>query len=458
MQVAQAMAGYSMVEADQLRKAMGKKIKSVMEAEREKFVAGSIEQGHPESVGSELFGLIAHFAGYGFTRAHAACYGYVAYQTAYLKAHHPAEYLAALLTATKKDKDRTALYLNECRAMDTEVLVPDVNESDMDFTVADGRIRFGLSAIRNVGEGVVEKIVAAREEGGPFQSFQDFADRVDPLALNKRTVESFIKAGAFDAFGDTRKGLFLASESVLDATLERRRNEDMGQFSLFGEEETERLEVGPVPIGGDEWSQKVRLAFEKEMLGRYISDHPLLRARNSMRNATTASIAELADMSDRASVTVGGLVSSITRKWTKNGDPIIFFELEDLDGSVEVLMFKNTVAEYGTNVTEDNVVVVSGRLDHRGDLVKIRSNSVEELDVREDETVRLQVPASRLSPETVSRLKAILANHPGSTSVHLHLTNGSGHKILKLSDDHRVEPRSALFAELKELLGQKAVV
>ncbi|MPZ52824.1 MAG: DNA polymerase III subunit alpha, partial [Acidimicrobiia bacterium] len=457
MQVAQAMAGYSMAEADQLRKAMGKKIKSLMDAEKEKFVAGCVGNGHAEEVGVELFGLIAHFSGYGFNRSHAACYGFVGYQTAYLKAHHPAEYLAAILTATKKDKDRTALYLNECRNMGIEVLVPDVNESDMDFTVADGRIRFGLSAIRNVGEGVVGMIVGARKAGGPFTSFQDFADRVDPLALNKRTVESLIKAGAFDALGQTRKGLFLAFESILDATLERRRNEDMGQFSLFGEDQSAGLEVGRVPITDDEWSQKVRLSFEKEMLGRYISDHPLLRARNSMRSATTVSIAELPDLSDRAPVTIGGLVSTITRKWTRNGDPMVFFELEDLNGSVEVLMFKNTVGEYGMNIVEDNIVVVSGHLDHRGDQVKVRSRTVEELALSDDETVRVLVPAARLSPETVKRLKAILSNHPGATPVQLHLSNGTGHKILQLSDDHRVEPRSALFAELKELLGQRAV-
>ncbi|HEX7100291.1 MAG TPA: DNA polymerase III subunit alpha [Acidimicrobiia bacterium] len=456
MQVAQAMAGYSMAEADNLRKAMGKKIKSVMDAEKAKFVAGCVENGYSEQEGAELFDLIAHFAGYGFNRSHSAAYGLLAYQTAYLKAHYPAEYMAALLTATKRDKDRTAVYLNECRQMGIEVLVPDVNESGMDFTVHDGRIRFGLSAIRNVGEGVVEKILEARREG-PFQDFNDFIDRVDPIVLNKRTVESLIKAGAFDGLGHPRKGLFLVAENMLDATLERRRNEDMGQFSLFGGEEVAAAN-GHLDIPDEEWKTKVKLGFEKEMLGLYISDHPLLRARNTLASVAPTSLADLEDMKDRAPVKIGGLVSGITRRWTKNGEPMIFFQLETLEGSVEALCFPRTVQEVGHVIVEDAILIVDGHLDHRGDEVKVVVKDIRELDIREDQSVRLRVPAVRLSPDVVNRLKQILANHPGPAPVYLHMTSDNGHKVLKLSDQHRVEPRSALFAELKELLGQKAVI
>ncbi|HLV89941.1 MAG TPA: DNA polymerase III subunit alpha, partial [Acidimicrobiia bacterium] len=313
--VAQEMAGYSFADAENLRKAMGKKVKSVMEAEEEKFVQGCVSQGHSEETGREIFKLIEHFAGYGFNKSHSAGYGLVAYQTAYLKAHYPAEYMAALLTATKRDKDRTAVYLNECRQMGIEVLVPDVNESGMDFTVHEGRIRFGLSAVRNVGEGVVEKILEARAEE-PFEDFNDFINRVDPIVLNKRTVESLIKAGAFDGLGHPRKGLFLVAENMLDATLERRRNEDMGQFSLFGGDEVAAAN-GHLDIPDDEWKTKVKLGFEKEMLGLYISDHPLLRARTTLASAAPTSLSELEDMKDRASVTIGGLVAGITRRWTK---------------------------------------------------------------------------------------------------------------------------------------------
>ncbi|HJQ76828.1 MAG TPA: DNA polymerase III subunit alpha [Acidimicrobiia bacterium] len=457
LMVAREMAGYSMLEADDLRLAMGKKIKSVMVAEEERFVRGCVEQGHTEEVGREIFGLIEHFAGYGFARSHAAAYGLVAYQTAYLKAHYPAEYLASLLTATKRDKDRTAVYLNECRQMGIEVMVPDVDESESDFTVHDGRIRFGLSAIRNVGEGVVEKIAEARAEGGPFQSFLDFVDRVDVSVLNKRTVESLIKAGAFDALGETRKGLTLMHELILDTTLERRRNEEMGQYSLFaGEADTG--ETGSFDIPKGEWGQKVKLAFEKEMLGLYVSDHPLLTVGAALAASTTTTIPDLPEMSDRAPVTIGGIVASITRRWTKNGDPMLFFQLEDLEASVEVIVFPKTVHDFGPLVVEDAVLVVSGNLDHRGDDVKVVAREIRELAIRDDSAVRLAVTASRLTPEVVSGLKGILRNHPGSATVFLNLSDDGDTKVLRLGDDHRVEPRSALFAELKELLGPRAIL
>lgn len=456
MMVAQEIAGYSMADADELRRAMGKKIKSVMVAEEEKFVNGTIDQGFSQETGREIFKLIEHFAGYGFNRSHSAGYGLVAYQTAFLKAHHPAEYLAALLTATKTNKDRTAVYLNECRRMGIDVLVPDVNESESDFTVHDGRIRFGLSAVRNVGEGAVEKIVEAREDQ-PLESFMDFVNRVDTSVLNKRSIESLIKAGAFDGSGDTRKGLTLVHEQILDATLERRRNEEMGQYSLFaGDSESE--EETNIEVPDLAWPQKTRLAFEKEMLGLYVSDHPLLSLGAALAAATSTSIAELGDLTDRSSLSVGGIVGSITRRWTKKGDPMLFFQLEDLEGSVECIAFPKTVHDYGPLIVEDAVLVVSGNLDHRGDDVKVVARELKELENRDDSTVRLTIPAGRLTPETVDSLKTILKNHPGSASVYLHMTDDGDTKVLKLSDAHKVEPRSALFAELKELLGPKAIL
>jgi DNA polymerase-3 subunit alpha len=456
MMVAQEIAGYTMADADELRRAMGKKIKSVMVAEEEKFVTGTVDQGFPEETGREIFKLIEHFAGYGFNRSHSAGYGLVAYQTAYLKAHYPPEYLAALLTATKTNKDRTAVYLNECRQMGIEVLVPDVNESESDFTVHEGRIRFGLSAVRNVGEGAVEKIVEAREEQ-PFESFMDFVNRVDTSVLNKRSIESLIKAGAFDGSGDTRKGLTLVHSQILDATVERRRNEEMGQYSLFAGNDESQEETN-IEVPDLAWPQKTRLAFEKEMLGLYVSDHPLLSLGAALAAATSTSIAELGDLTDRSSLSVGGIVGSITRRWTKKGDPMLFFQLEDLEGSVECIAFPKTVHDYGPLIVEDAVLVVSGNLDHRGDEVKVVARELKELEIRDDSTVRLTIQAARLTPEIVDSLKTILKNHPGSASVYLHMTDNGDTKVLRLSDAHKVEPRSALFAELKELLGPKAIL
>src|SRR3712207_2984077 len=235
MRVASRFAGYSLQEADNLRKACGKKIRALMAAEREKFVAGCIRTGYGAELGEKLFDVIEPFADYAFPKAHAYSYGMVAYQTAWLKANHPVEYLAALLTSVKDDKDKSAVYLSECRALGVKVLVPDVNESASDFTARDGTIRFGLSAVRNVGEGLVALMVLEREKGGPFVDFYDFCQRVDPAVLNKRSVESLIKAGAFDSLGHPRQGLLQAFERIIDGTLARRREREMGVLSLFGD-------------------------------------------------------------------------------------------------------------------------------------------------------------------------------------------------------------------------------
>ena len=282
MQAAQKMAGFSMAEADLLRKAMGKKIPAVMREQDEKFVSGCIANGHPEELARELFSFIQHFAGYGFNKSHSAAYALVAYQTAWLRAHYPPEYMAALLTASKRDKDRTALYLHECRTMGLRVLVPDINRSESDFAAVDGNITFGLSAVRNVGEAVVEQIVVEREKNGRFETFVDFANRVDLNVLNKRTLDALIKAGAFDSLDLRRRGLFDRYPAMLDATVSRRRAEEMGQFSLFGGGSSV-VEEAPIEIPDLEWDKKTKLGFEKEMLGLYVSDHPLLGIEESPR-------------------------------------------------------------------------------------------------------------------------------------------------------------------------------
>jgi DNA polymerase-3 subunit alpha len=457
MQTAQRMAGFSMAEADMLRKAMGKKIPSVMKEQEELFVAGCIANGYSEALGRELFGFIEHFAGYGFNKSHSAAYALVAYQTAWLKTHYAAQYMAALLTAVKRDKDRTALYLHECRTMGLRVLVPDVNASGSDFTASGGEIRFGLSAVRNVGEAVVELIVAEREKNGPFADFSDFIDRVDLQVLNKRTLDSLIKAGAFDSLGHPRRGLFERYLDLLDATTARRRAEEMGQFSLFGGDVGDVEEI-VVPIPDTEWDKKTRLAFEKEMLGLYVSDHPLLGIERALQAMCTSTIPGLWEQEDKASVTVGGLVGPITRRYTKAGDPMYFFSFEDLQGSTEVVCFPRTVAEYGPLVREDALLIISGRVDNRGDEVKVIAQEIREPALEEDDMVRLQVAASRLSPNLVHRLRAALQNHPGTAPVYLHMTADGSEKVVRLGDEHRVEPRSALYAELRELLGASAVL
>jgi DNA polymerase-3 subunit alpha len=457
MQTAQKMAGFSMAEADMLRKAMGKKIPAVMKEQEEKFVAGCVAQGHPEKLGRDLFGFIAHFAGYGFNKSHSAAYAYIAYQTAWLKVHYPAEYMAAVLTSVKRDKDKTAVYLHECRIADIPVRVPDVNVSESDFVGKDGSIAFGLSAVRNVGEAVVEQIVIERTENGPFADFADFVDRVDVSVLNKRTIESLIKAGAFDSLGHRRKGLFEVAHDTLDATISRRRAEEMGQYSLFGGASDEVEEVS-LSVPDIEWDKKVKLGFEKEMLGLYVSDHPLLGVERTLEAMCSTSIPGLWDLTDKATATVGGIIGSLNIRYTKAGDPMYFFTFEDLRGSVEVVCFARTVAEYGPMIREDAVLVVTGRVDHRGDDIKLIAQQIREPRFDAESVVRLRIPASRMSRKGVEELRAILENHPGNAAVYLHMTSDGGERMIELGNEHRVEPRSALFAELRERFGPSVVL
>ena len=457
MQVAGVMAGYSMEEADSLRKAMGKKIPAVMAEQQQKFIEGCVSQGHPRELGQELFDLIGHFAGYGFNKPHAAGYGLVAYQTAWLKAHHPAEYMAALLTSAKRDKDRTALYLSECRSMGVRVLVPDVNLSESDFVARDESIPFGLSAIRNVGEGVVELVSEERKKNGRFESFQDFIDRVDLSVLNKRTVESLIKAGAFDATGAPRKGLMAVCEQMIDAVVTRRRAEDMGQFSLFGVEEPS-THAGAVEIPDLEWDKKIKLQFEKEMLGLYVSDHPLLGLETALKALATTSIPGLEEHGDGTSASIAGIVGSVTRRYTRAGELMLYFTLEDLEGSVEVVAFPRTVAETGPLVRDDAVLVVAGRVDQRGDSLKFIAQRIHEPDIDTERVVRLKVAAQRMSVDLVSRLKEVLSNHPGPTPVFLHLEGKPADTVVRLGPEHAVEARTSLYAELRALLGSDSVL
>ena len=301
MHVSQKLAGYTLEEADNLRKATGKKIREMISAERTKFVAGCVTNGHTAEFAEAYFDKIEPFADYSFNKSHTVAYGLVTYQTAFLKANYPIQYFAALLTSVKTNLDKAAVYLNECRQMDVPVLIPDVNESDSDFGVrlgADvstgaGAIRFGLSAVRNVGEGVADLVLAARSEGGPFTDFYDFCERVDPVALNKRTIESLIKAGAFDALDHPRQGLLLVFEQIVDRILKRRRERDQGTLSFFdlAPDAAGGADIGfdeRLPIPDVEFDKAQQLAFEKEMLGLYVSDHPLLGASACSRGSPTA--------------------------------------------------------------------------------------------------------------------------------------------------------------------------
>ncbi len=459
---------YAVVE-DLLVHNCGKKIRELIAKEREKFVAGCDATGYGAELGDRWFDIIEPFADYAFNKSHSFGYGYVAYQTAYLKANYPAEYLAALLTSVKTSLEKAAVYLAECRAMGITVDVPDINRSASDFTpVVEGEgpgqrlsIIFGLSAVRNVGEGLVAHIVAERDENGPFADFYDFCQRVDTQVLNKRTVESLIKAGAFDDVGHPRKGLLAVFEQIVDHTVARRREADMGIMTLFGDAEGGDSGLGDferTAIPDIEFNKRDRLAFEKEMLGLYVSDHPLLGADAALARRTDATIDELADIEDGTLKTVGGVVTGLQKKWTRKGDLMAVFTLEDLRSAVEVMVFPRTMTEHGHKLADDAVVVVKARVDRRDEAPKLIAQVVDVVDVGDGggaEPLRLRVPPQLLSEATVADLKTILAEHPGVAPVVLHLGE---RQVVRLPERWNVDTSNGLLGRLRVVLGAGAIV
>ena len=459
MAIAQKVAGYSLGQADILRRAMGKKKKAELDKQLESFSAGMRERGYSMDAVRTLWELLLPFSDYAFNKAHSAAYGVVSYWTAYLKANYPTEYMAALLTSVRDDKDKSALYLGECRHMGITVLPPDVNSSAANFTAVGDDIRFGLTAVRNVGANVVDAIVEARESKGEFTSFTDFLDKVPAVVCNKRTIESLIKAGAFDSLHPSRRALLLVHEQAVDAVVGVKRKEAEGQFDLFGgmgEDDTVSVAVD-VPDVPD-WDKKQRLAFEREMLGLYVSDHPLSGLEHVLATAADCSIAVLTADEARAEgsmVTVCGLVTSLQRKMSKNGNPWAAVTLEDIDGSVEVLFFGETYLSYATVLAEDAVVTIRGRVRRRDDALQLQAVEVSLPDVSAADArpVTITVPVARCTPPVVERLREVLAAHPGVTEVNLRLTQPGRATVMRLADTLRIERSSALFGDLKALLG-----
>jgi DNA polymerase III subunit alpha len=466
MRVAQKFAGYSLAEADSLRKACGKKDRKLIAQERAKFIEGCERTGYGAALGKRWFDIIEPFADYAFNKSHAYGYGYIAYQTAYLKANYPAEYLAALLTSVKTNLDKAAVYLADCRARKIAVNVPDINRSVSEFTPVvevheDGteerRIIFGLSAVRNVGEGLVEHITAEREAGGPFADFRDFCQRVDLSVLNKRSVESLIKAGAFDSMGHPRQGLLSVFEQIVDNAVTRRRERDMGIMTLFGASDEAGADFERTPIPDIEFSKRDRLRFEKEMLGLYVSDHPLLGAEGLLARRADTTLVDLAELDDGAMTSVAGVITGLQRKWTRRGDLMAVFTLEDLMASSEVMVFPKTMTEHGHKLADDAVAVVQGRVDKREDEPKLIAQDIDPVDLNVDglQPVRLRVPPQLLSESTVNQLKSVLSEHPGDKPVWLHVGDS---EVLQLPEQWRVDPSNGFLGQITTILGPSAVV
>ncbi|HEU0285459.1 MAG TPA: DNA polymerase III subunit alpha, partial [Nocardioidaceae bacterium] len=460
MAIAQKVAGYSLGKADLLRRAMGKKKKEILDKEFVPFHEGMKVNGYSADAVKTLWDILVPFSDYAFNRAHTAGYGLVSYWTAYLKANYPAEYMAALLTSVRDDKDRAAIYLAECRKMGITVLPPDVNTSVRDFAPVGHDIRFGLGAVRNVGVSVVDSIVAAREQSGKFTDFSDFLRKVDAQACNKKVVESLIKAGAFDTLGHPRKGLHGVHSDAIDGVMESKRAEAVGQFDLFGGTEAadEFAGVFDVKVPDEEWEPKHRLALEREVLGLYVSGHPLHGVEHVLSAQADTAIPAILDgsVADGALVTVGGILAAVTRRVNRNGEPWASGQLEDLSGGIEVLFFPRVYAEVGVNIAEDAIVLVKARVARRDDRISLIGNDLVVPDLNAAGStgpVRVVMPAARCTPPLVAKLRDVLGSHPGTTEVHLSLTNGPRRHVLRLDDGLRVTPTPALMGDLKALLG-----
>jgi DNA polymerase-3 subunit alpha len=459
MAIAQKVAGFTLGRADLLRKAMGKKNKEILDKEYIPFEAGMKENGFSVSAIKRLWEVLIPFSDYAFNRAHSAGYGVVSFWTAYLKANYPTEYMAALLTSVRDDKDKSALYLSECRRMGIKVLPPDVNESDAEYTPRGKDIRFGLAAIRNVGEGVVASVKASRESKGAFTSFGDFLAKVDANVCNKKTIESLIKAGAFDSLQHPRKGLMAIHLEAIDSVIETKRAEAIGQFDLFGGDSITQVAGLDIEIPATEWDKSTLLTFEREMLGLYVSDHPLLGVEHVLRSHTDMSISQLLDDGPQdGMVTIGGLITGIQRKVSRQGASWAVVNVEDLEGAIEVLFFSNTYNQYALSLTEDRVVVVRGRFSRTDEQVRFTALEMKMPDITAAPTgpLLISLPAAQVTPPIVERMKEILRSHPGKREVHLHVIDAQKSTTLKI--DALVTSSPSLSADLKAILGPDCLV
>ncbi len=459
MEIPLKLAGYSLAQADILRRAMSKKKKAELDAQFEDFRDGMLANGYSADAVKTLWDILVPFSDYAFNKSHTAGYGLVSYWTGYLKANYPAEYMAALLTSVKDDKDKMAVYLGECRRMGISVLPPDVNESEATFTPIDRDIRFGLSAIRNVGVHVVAGITEART-AGKFSDFADFLHKVPVQVCNKRVIESLAKAGAFDSLGHGRRALVAIHDLAVDQVLDQKRNEAIGQDSLFGGLDDSSFEAVSVQVPDlPEWDKQTRLGFEREMLGLYVSDHPLIGVEHMLRSASDMTIGTLVADEERPEgtvVTVCGLVTAVQRKQNKRGEVYAVLTLEDLDGSVAVMAFPSLYRQVSTLLLEDSVVTVKGRVRHRDDAVELHATDVMTVDVSACEVARPMVvtlAATKVTPPVVEQLKDVLATHPGLSEVHLRVTSTERTMVVRLDERLRVDPGAALRADLKALLG-----
>ena len=465
MQIAKQLAGFDPAEAETLRRAIGKKIHELMASLKDKFLTGCAANDVTPAVAQQLWKDMESSQDYSFNKAHSACYALIAYRTAWLKANHPCEYMAALISSVMNTKDRVPLYVNACDEMGIEVLPPDVNSSRADFAVVDGKIRFGLNAVKNVGENACDAIVAAREDGGAFTSVWDFTERVDPTVANKRALESLVKCGALDSTGATRMGMLGVLEQALAHGQKAAQDRLMGQASIFdlgfgdgpagGEAEPARHP----PIAAGEFEKQELLRLEKETLGLYVTEHPLQAVREQLRRKTDTTLGELERRRDGEVLTVGGIVTAVRQTTTKRGEPMVFLTLDDPTGAGEVVVFNSAYATSRELCVADRVVIVKGRIDHKQQgetkLIAIEVTAFEAVPERRE--VRFKLDAREAPPGVIRELARLVKEYPGESPVYVSLDTSLGPKMMALGPEFRVSADSDFLNEARALLGEAAL-
>lgn len=464
MNISQKVANYTAGQADGFRKAMGKKKPEVLAKEYETFSAGMFANGYSKEAVDALWGTIEPFASYAFNKSHAAGYALVSYWTAYMKANYTAEYMAALLTSVGDKKDKSAIYLSDCRHLGISVLQPDINQSEENFIAVGDDIRYGLAAVRNVGAEVVESIKKTRKEKGNFTSFSDYLDKIELLACNKRITESLIKAGAFDSLEHPRKGLMLIQEDAVDSVLSTKKAADKGQFDLFaglgGDGGAENAAFA-IEVPDDEWDRKHKLALEREMLGLYVSGHPLDGFEEAIDAQTDTQLTTIlsGELRNGAEVTIGGLISSVDRRFSKkDGSPWAIVTIEDHHGAqVDVLLFNKVYALVAPQIVEDNIILVKAHVSIRDDRMSLFGDDVKVPELGPGNgaglPLRLTMRTDQCTVDTIAKLKQVLVNNPGDSDVYLNLVNGEHSQLMVLGDHLRVTRSASLMGDLKATLG-----
>jgi DNA polymerase III subunit alpha len=425
---------------------------------KDKFIEGAIANNTSDAVARQLWEDMEKAQDYSFNKSHAACYALISYRTAWLRAHHPCQYMAALISSVMNTKDRVPFYVNACHELGIEVLPPDVNESQIDFAVVDGKIRFGLNAVKGVGELACRTIIRAREEGGPFESLWDFTERVDPSVVNKRALESLVKCGALPG---SRLGMMAVLEQALAYGQKQQADRLAGQASIFdadfGGAEIAAEKHHPV-IPAAEYEKNELLRLEKETLGLYVSEHPLSSLRGELSRKTNATLAELERRRDGELVTVGGIVGNVRRQTTKKGEEMVFLQLDDVTGGAEVMVFHSMYATAGALCQVDRILIVKGRVDHKEGETKLIALELTAFEsAAENRDVRLRLDATRAPAGLIRRLADVIRDFPGESAVYIDCITSEGVRVLELGPAFKVQPKADFYAEVKALLGEAAL-